>query len=316
MAKGETGAVLEVVRAGIQTTVQDLGRIGLRHLGVAKAGALDRYSLILANRLVGNADDSAGLEIVVGPMVLSFTRDAQIAICGADFDASLDGVSVAPGWRIRVRAGQVLRLHGAMKESRAYLAVDGGLDVPLVLGSRATDLQAHMGGWQGRALQNGDRLPLGEAGLSRKAIGVLQRTWIPEIRAIPGPEYEEFSCASRKAFWQHAWKSSVQSNRMGLRLQGSVLQREAQYDLLSHAVFPGMVQVPPNGQPIVLMADAQTTGGYPRLASVIGADLWKLAQTPPGQHFCFVQCDHAQALEAQERWSSELALLAWGMQRT
>lgn len=292
---------LEVVKAGIQTSVQDLGRQGLRHVGIAQSGALDAPSLRLANRLLGNAINDAGLEIVIGPVSLRFLQPTWFAICGADFKARLDNVDIACGWRVLAQAGQVLHLVGAAKESRAYLAVDGGIQVPEVLGARATDLQAGFGGFQGRALRSGDILPLGEARTLSQALGVLQRVWTPEIRAIAGPEYAQFCVASRKALWTQAWKLSPQSNRMGVRLQAHALNLSLPLELQSHAVLPGVVQVPPNGQPIVLLADAQTTGGYPRIATVIDADLWKLGQTPAGAHFCFQQVDLAQAYAAREQ---------------
>jgi biotin-dependent carboxylase-like uncharacterized protein len=311
MASLLTSSEISILKAGIQTTVQDLGRTGFRHLGISQNGALDAQSLILANNLVGNTPELAGLEIVIGPIELQFHRDAWIALCGADFDASLDGVRVAPAWRTFVQAGQILKLRGTTHEYRAYLAIDGGLDVPEVLGARATSLSAGFGGHQGRALKAGDCLLLGTPHQFSKSMGVLQRTWTPEVRAIPGPEYKQFSEESRKIFWAHAWKVSLQSNRMGYRLQGHTLACDRQENLLSHAVMPGVVQVPPNGQPIVLLADAQTTGGYPRIATVIEADLWKLAQIPPGRSFCFFQTTLALALDAQERWRNELNRIDW-----
>ena len=298
-------------KAGVQTTVQDLGRVGWRHLGVAQCGALDAPSLMLANQLVGNPVGAAGLEIVIGVVEIEFHRDSWLAICGANFGAQLDGKPLAKAWRHRARAGQVLRLHGAQNEARAYFSVDGGIAVAPELGSRSTDLQAKFGGHEGRALRRGDQLPLGAPVHFDCILGVQQRIWTPEIRALPGPEAALFSNATRKAFWQHAWKLSPQSNRMGYRLLGQALQQESSPDLLSHAVLPGVVQVPPNGLPIVLMADAQTTGGYPRIACVIEADLWKLAQTPVGANFCFLEVDQATALAAQEKWAQELQRLDW-----
>ena len=198
---------------------------------------------------------------------------------------------------------------------RAYLCVDGGIDVPLVLGARATDLKAGYGGHHGRALQAGDRLPQGTPGRPLPRLGVQQRPWQPLLRAIPGTEYHEFDAASRQAFWQQPWTVSPHSNRMGYRLQGAALQRNHGAELLSHAVLPGVVQVPPSGQPIVLLADAQTTGGYPRIASVIDADLWLLAQARPGSRLQFVECDLATARAAREHWQRDwrrFELAAWG----
>ncbi|MBC3872423.1 5-oxoprolinase subunit C family protein [Undibacterium flavidum] len=295
-----------IQKAGIQTTVQDLGRRGLRHLGISQAGALDATSLILANKLVGNPEHYAGLEIVIGPLQIVFQRATWFALCGANFAAELDGKLVAKAWRHFAQAGQTLCLQGAQKEARAYLAVDGGIEVESILGSRATDLQAGFGGHQGRALRKGDVLTLGQPRLFKRSVGVLQRCWTPEIRAIRGPEFAQFNSCARKKFWQQAWRVSSQSNRMAFRLEGDKLERESSSELLSHAVLPGVVQVPASGQPIVLLADCQTTGGYPRIATVIEADLWKIAQTPIGQHFCFIEVDLNTAIAAQEKWQREL----------
>ncbi|RXZ45334.1 biotin-dependent carboxyltransferase family protein [Crenobacter cavernae] len=300
--------MLEILRPGVQTTVQDLGRQGLRHLGIAVSGALDRPALRLANRLVGNPEGAAGLEIVIGPVVIRFHRAGFLALTGADFDGTLDDAPVRSGWRQGVSAGQVLTLHGCRQGMRAYLAVDGGIDVPLVLGSRATDIKAGFGGHQGRALRAGDHLNQGEPVPLKGRIGCRLPVWSPALRSIPGPEYDEFSPESRDIFWNSEWAVSPQSNRMGYRLQGEPLIREAGDDLLSHGVLPGVVQVPPNGQPIVLLADAQTTGGYPRIAVVIEADLWKLAQARPGARLRFACCTEADAVQALQQSRDELDL--------
>lgn len=301
-------ATVEVLRAGIQTTVQDLGRSGYRHLGIAQSGALDAPALMLANRLVNNPVHFAGLEMVVGPISLRFSQPLWFAICGADSDAELDGVPVRSGWRTRAGAAQVLTLRGAKNGMRAYLAVAGGIAVPLVLGSRSTDIAAQFGGFLGRALRRGDHLPLGlvaAGAICERAVGSLQRLWTPDLRVLPGPEYDEFGAEAQRAFWQQAWRVAPQSNRMGYRLEGQPLPRAVSGDLLSHAVMPGVIQVPPNGLPIVLLADAQATGGYPRIGVVIQADLWKLAQARPGTRFCFIQSDLAQAQAAQKKWQQQ-----------
>jgi biotin-dependent carboxylase-like uncharacterized protein len=295
-----TSSVL-VLKAGIQSTVQDLGRHGYRHLGIAQSGALDRYSLQLANKLVGNPENAAGLEIVIGPVEIQFHRDSWFALCGANFGAELDGQSKAKAWRHFARAGQILKLQGAFNESRVYLAIDGGIINEPVLGSRSTNLQAGLGGHHGRALQKGDLLALGKAQSYRRSVGVQQRIWTPEVRAIRGPEFAQFDACSQKKFWQQAWKVSSQSNRMAYRLIGDPMLRTESNDLASHAVFPGVIQVPSNGQAIVLLADCQTTGGYPRIACVIEADLWKIAQTPIGQHFCFIEVTADVAHIAQKK---------------
>ena len=305
--------MLEILRAGIQTTVQDQGRGGYRHLGVALCGALDAPAMWLANRLVNNAGSAAGLEVVAGPVQLRFLDERWFALCGADFQATLDGVPLACGWRNRARPGQVLQLLGSSEGMCVCLAVGGGIDVPCVMGSRATDLRAGFGGMDGRALHAGDRLPLAQAYPLQTRLGTPQRHWTPEVRVLRGPEYAQFDAAARGAFWRQAWTVSTHSNRMGYRLQGPKLLRTIDSDLPSHAVIPGVVQVPPGGPPIVLLADAQTTGGYPRIAVVIDADLWKFGQAPPGRQFCFVETDLDGAHAAREQWRHELYRFEWSL---
>jgi len=296
--------MIDVMRAGTLTSIQDLGRSGLRHLGICQSGALDTLALGLANRLVGNPSNTAGIEITIGPTILRFKRDARIALTGADFAATLDETPVNAWWSLPVRAGQVLTLRAPRHGMRAYLAIAGGIDVISLLGSRSTDLQAGFGGLGGRALRDGDRLPVGgahqgrelalgpdTAGFGVKSPALCEFGHIPVapgfavagnndtvIRVLPGPEYESFPAAAQAAFWASPWRITPHSNRMGYRLAGPALARDDQQDLLSHAVLPGTIQVPPNGQPIVLMGDAQTSGGYPKIGAVISADLWRLAQ--------------------------------------
>jgi len=305
--------MLEILRAGIQTTVQDQGRTGFRHLGVAQAGALDAPAMWLANRLVNNVGTAAGLEVVAGPVEIRFLRDAWFALCGANFDATLDDQALFCGWRYRVKKGQKLRLFGPKSGMRTYLAVDGGIEVPVVMGSRSTDVRAGFGGHAGRPICNGDRLPLGETYALKNKLGTPQRQWTPEVRVLRGPEFEQFDEHSQQNFFKHAWTVSAQSNRMGYRLQGAALQRNDKTELLSHGVMPGVVQVPPNGQPIVLLADSQTTGGYPRIAVVIAADLWKLAQAQPGRQFCFVETSQEGAKAARLQWQHELYRFEWSL---
>jgi len=296
--------MIDVIRAGMLTSVQDLGRHGLRHLGICQSGALDTLALNVANRLVGNTVGAAGIEVTIGPTVLRFTRDARIAVTGADFAATLDDTPVNAWWSLPVRAGQVLTLRAPRHGMRAYVAIAGGIDVISLLGSRSTDLQAGFGGLGGRALRDGDRLPVGAAHHGRRlslgpdssGFGVKSPalcTFGPMpvapgasaagsndtvIRVMTGPEYAQFSPEAQAALWQSPWRITPNSNRMGYRLAGPLLDRVDTADLLSHGVLPGTIQVPPNGQPIVLMGDAQTAGGYPKIGAVISADLWRLAQ--------------------------------------
>lgn len=320
--------MIDVLRAGVLSSVQDLGRAGYRHLGVAQAGALDTLALDVGNRLVGNTPQAAAIEVTVGPVALRFARATRIAITGAQFGATLDGEPVHTWWSLPVRAGQELVLQGPARGMRGYVCVRGGIDVVPVLGSRSTDLAARFGGLGGRKLRDGDRLPIGHCEPAQAkattddapAFGVKAPQWCrfaqaahePQrrgkhaagaergevIRVLRGPEYDLFSEAARSALWSDEWRVTPNSNRMGYRLEGTALEREQASELLSHAVLPGTIQVPGNGQPIVLMSDAQTTGGYPRIGVVIAADLWKLAQVRLGTAVRFVRTTREEARHA------------------
>jgi biotin-dependent carboxylase-like uncharacterized protein len=320
---------ITVLRPGMLASVQDLGRFGRRELGICPGGALDALGLALANRLAGNEDGAAGLELTLGNCELRFDADTRIALAGDDFGARLDGRPLWPLWSVPVRAGQHLRLGGANASPhkaglRTWLAVAGGIDVAPVLGSRSTDLKAGFGGLEGRPLKKGDVLPLGASRLDdgqrgQRPFGIHGPAWdedlcegeaAPEcitLRTTPGPECGHFSEAERRRFHTAAWRITPQSNRMGSRLEGPALTRQREGDMLSSAVIPGTVQVPPSGQPIILMGDAQTTGGYPRIAVVIRADLWKLAQAPLGAKLRLQEVDAAAALAA---WAAQKRYLA------
>lgn len=293
-------------------SVQDTGRYGYRQLGVSRCGALDAPALQMANLLVGNAPESAALEITLGNCVIEFTQDGWFALTGAGCHAELDGHAVWTGWRLAVKAGQQLRLKAPERGMRSYLAVAGGLDIPEVLGSYSTDLKAQIGGLEGRLIKDGDEIPqLPATRHFREARGVKQLLWGNRIRALEGPEYHEFTQTSQDAFWRLPWQLSPQSNRMGYRLQGQRLERTTDRELLSHGLLPGVVQVPHNGQPIVLMNDAQTTGGYPRIACVIEADMFNLAQLRLGEPIHFVHCTLEEALKARREQQIYLEQLAW-----
>ena len=303
-----------MLRPGLLASVQDLGRYGHRQQGICPGGALDALGLTLANRLVGNCDGAAGLELTLGGCEIRFEAPTRIALAGDDFGARLDGAPLWPCWSVPVQAGQVLRLGPANEWSaktglRSWLAVAGGVDVPPVIGSRSTDLKAGFGGYLGRALKKGDRLSLGAPSLdaarqARRAFGLRPLDWEQDadgavvLRVMPGPEFEQFTLAARDQLWSAAWRITPQSNRMGDRLEGPELKRKRNADMLSSAVIPGTIQVPPSGQPIILMGDAQTTGGYPRIGAVIRADLWKLARAPLNGRLRLAEVDAAAALQA------------------
>lgn len=300
--------MLEILQAGPLTQVQDLGRPGWRHLGMGQGGAFDAPALQRANALLGNAAGAAALEFAAGPLRLRCRRDAWFALAGAEFAARIGSCSLPAGLRWRLRAGEELRLDGPISGLHAVLAVDGGIALSPQLGSQSTQLRAAIGGLQGRALRAGDVLPLGAARTLTGRRGLRPPARPARLRVLVGPEFDELDAASRRAFWQAEWRVAPQSDRMGLRLAGPPLRRSGA-ELLSHAVLPGLIQLPPGGQPIVLGVDAQTTGGYPRLAQLIEADLWCLSQLRPGEALGFarVELDEARALlAAQQR---ELAAL-------
>jgi 5-oxoprolinase (ATP-hydrolysing) subunit C len=319
--------MIDVIRAGVLSSVQDLGRHGYRHLGVSSGGALDALALEIGNRIVGNKPDAAGIELTFGPVVLRFKHATRIALTGTDFAATLDDKPFYAWWSVPVEAGQELTLRVAKHGMRGYVCVAGGIDVLPMLGSRSTDLGACFGGLGGRPLRDGDRLPVGvpqpHKGIAfspaEPAFGVkapawckfvlvnepIRRgkhaagaAWAMPIRALRGPEYGLFTDAAQRGFWNEEWTITPNSNRMGFRLAGTALVRKEKTDLLSHAVLPGTIQVPPNGQPIVLMSDAQTTGGYPKIGAVIRADLWKLAQARLNGGVRFIETTVEEALHA------------------
>ncbi len=307
--------MLKIIRAGMSTTLQDAGRTGWRQYGISCGGVLDRPAMETANLLVGNEPTRAVLEITLGQFCAEFCRDGWIALTGAGCGAELNGKPVWTGWRTAVRKGQRLTLKMPQRGMRSYLAIGGGFAVSAVLGSCSTDVKGGFGGFNGQRINDGDMLPLAEP--TRDFVdpaGVRQLLFGNRVRAMTGPEYHEFSPESREFFWRTSWQLNPQSNRMGYRLQGRALTRLATREMLSHGLLPGVIQVPPNGQPIVLMADAQTTGGYPRIACVIEADLYHLAQIRLGEPIHFVHCTLEEALLAKREQRRVLEHMAWGLE--
>lgn len=304
---------IEVLRPGAQTTVQDRGRTGLRHLGIGVAGALDAYSAAVANLLVGNDESSAVLEIALSGPTLHFACAARIALAGADIDAHC-GDAALPGWRpITLPAGSELRLGACRRGARAYLAVAGGIGIAPVLGSRSTDLRAGFGGVAGRALRRADTLPI--AADPSAACELRVATWWidpkPDLDLAPGARVHLLpgrdATAPAESITHQAWRVSEASNRQGLRLQGEALALSDPGERLSTPTVPGTVQLPPDGHPIVLLADAQTIGGYPCIGQVCLADLPRLAQCRPGDSVHFQPIDRAAALARHRARQQRLA---------
>jgi biotin-dependent carboxylase-like uncharacterized protein len=279
--------VIVVVRPGPLTTIQDLGRPGLGALGVGPSGAADRSSLIAANRLVGNPDGAAGLEVTLGGLAVSFTSAALVSVGGAECPVRLDGVAVTGEAAIRCPAGSRLELGTARDGLRGYLAVRGGIDVEPVLGSRSTDTLAGLGPPKLRA---GDRLPVG-SGLVRDVVAMPQQAHSAAeapLRVLAGPRLDWFAAGALELLCSTAWTVMPASDRVGLRLGGPPLERTVTRELPSEPMVRGAVQVPPDGQPVLLLADYPVTGGYPVIAVVADADTDRAAQLRPGRPVRFV----------------------------
>lgn len=309
--------MITVLAGGPLTTVQDMGRLGQRALGIGSAGPMDRLALQLGNLLVGNLRDVAGIEIAASGFAVRFEKDTWVALTGADCRARLDEIPILPWWTAPARKGQILSMQAPVGGTFAYLTLAGGIDIVPVIGSRSTDLKGRLGGMEGRALAKDDVLPLGVPLRSRRVEGVqgfglrppreVQAQPVGEgkkaaavLRVLPAAEYHAFTAQSREAVWSSVWTVLRDSSRIGYRLSGTPLQLTEPVELFSHGILPGVVQVPPSGQPVVQMADANTCGGYPKIGVVISADLARLAQIIPGQQIRFIEVTQQEAVAASK----------------
>ena len=281
---------VEVLDAGLLTTVQDEGRPGHRRIGVSGAGPVDARAHAAANRAIGNPAGAAALECTVAGPALAFLAPVRFAVAGADLGAVLERADlgdwpVPPGRAVLARPGNVLRFAGRRSGCRAYVALAGGIDVPVVLGSRSTNLPSAFGGLLGRPLAAGDRLAVArEAGGTEVAApqaGPLASR--ASVRVVLGPQADHFDAGAIERFLSTSWRVGATSDRVGCRLEGEPLRHLGPSEILSDGMVPGSVQVPPDGQPIVMAADGPTTGGYAKIATVLGADLPLLAQLVPGE---------------------------------
>lgn len=314
---------LHILRAGVQTTVQDLGRPGWRSQGVSAGGALDVDAVRVLNTLVGNAENAAVLEVPFGGLRVGFEDARLVAWSGAAGEVRVNSEGRVPAGRaVVVQEDDVLTMTPPAVGVRAWLAISGGVDVPEVLGSRSTDLRAGWGGWEGRALRDEDVLPLGVESedarrLHTKLPGTGVAAWgasvgmltVPEqeptLRVVRGREWAQFSAAAQRAFFHEAFAVSGDSDRMGARLTGAALEYRGK-ELISEAVVPGTIQVPAGGQPIVLLSDCQTVGGYPKMAHVITADLARAAQLRPGGSVRFRETTVEEALRLRRVQVAEM----------
>jgi antagonist of KipI len=297
---------LIVTRSGFLSSVQDLGRTGFRRFGVSTSGALDSFALRVANLLVGNDENAAGFEVTLGGLHLRFEDERIVAWCGGEFDVQIGSRALRAGHVARLQSGDELKFGRAQCGCRCWLAISGGIDVPAVLGSRSTDLRANFGGVEGRALRDGDALLLARRpGSSPRATGISSWTaphdWAspasrhPILRFVRGLDWNRFNASTLQRFTSEAFTVSSDSDRMGVRLDGPELKREDSADLISEAVAPGTIQVPPSGKPILLLGDCQTIGGYPKIAHVITVDLGIAAQLRAGDHVHFFEVSLADA---------------------
>ena len=307
--------LVEVLLPGAQSSLQDLGRRGYQSLGIAEAGAMDTYSLVLANRLLNNSDGAACLEITLMGPKLRFLRDVLFALAGADLSANLAGRLLLPGTVHEAKKGDVLAFGARRKGMRGYLAVPGGFYAPPVLGSLSTYIYAGFGGLQGRALIKGDRLsgradPKPQLKLAELPAGLTLPADGPRLlRVIMGPHEERFSKAGIEAFLGGAYEVTSHSNRMGYRLKGSRIEHLDGPIVVSEATPLGAVQVPGGGQPVLLLRERGVTGGYTKIACIITPDIDLIGQTPFDCEIRFKAVDLAQAHQAErERWQ---AMNAW-----
>lgn len=298
---------IEVLQPGLASSLQAGPRHGFRHLGVAAAGALDAWSQALANLLVGNGPDACVLEFTLTGPALRFQRPAVVAVCGGGFGLDVDGVAVGDARPLVLPAGSVLRIGRAGAGARGYLAVRGGFTVPPWLGSTSTDLRGGFGGCAGRTLQAGDVLLLApQCGPDVDSLRVAP-WWIdtalpdgdglPLIRVLPASD----ATVPADALFANEWTVAAASNRQGLRLEGPSLVLPESGERISEPVAPGTIQLPPDGRPIVLLADAQTHGGYARIGHVIRADWPRLAQCRPRARVHFRPCTRGEAFAALAR---------------
>ena len=311
--------MIRILRSGPLNTIQDLGRPQGRRWGVSRGGAMDPVSLRAANALLGQGAGEAAIEVAIFPFELRCETDCAFAVTGAG-TAWLDGQVLPANWARRVSAGQILLLNQGPRGAFGYVAFAGGLDVAERLGSRATDLKGGFGGAGGKGLSPGQTLGLRASGqgasvphdgygVSRGALPAKRTGAAGEtrLRAIAAAEWEAFTEEARQDFVGSTWTITREVNRTGYRLSGRQLRTRAPLELLSHGLVPGVVQVPPSGQPIVQMADANTAGGYPKIATVIAADLWALAQTRSGETVGFDIVSWEEAVAAGRELDRRLA---------
>jgi len=306
--------MITTINQGAFTTIQDEGRFGYQAYGMPSAGAMDRYACRVANLLVGNDASAAVIEMTTVGASFKFDKEQFIAVCGADMQGTVNGTPISNWSSFIVSRGSELRFDVATKGCRTYLAVRGGIDVPIVLGSRSTYTQAKVGGYEGRVLWQGDVLNIGGSSGVRVQPLKLASKYIPQyseqinLRVILGPQDTMFIPEAIRDFFKSKYIITEQADRMGYRLKGPAIMHMGKADIVSDAVCLGAIQVPTSGMPIIMTADYKTTGGFAKLGSVIRVDLSTLAQAKPGDTIHFTQIAESEAIQAlrneQQRYSN------------
>ena len=296
---------IKILDAGLLTTVQDLGRYGFQRYGVSASGVMDEYSAKIANKLVGNKVGEAVLETTLKGVQIEFLQNTAVAITGGNCDVTLNGTKIELWQSYLVNRGDILKMGICRSGLRNYLAFSGGVDVPVIMNSKSTNLKAKVGGFNGRKLMTGDILSVGVGSL--EAPLTLNKHYIPtypkdiKVGVILGQQDDHFTEAGIKTFLNETYTVTQESDRMGIRLSsvsGATIEHKNGADIISDGITFGAIQVPGSGQPIVMMADRQTTGGYTKIGNVISSDLAKLAQATPGTKVKFVEYTLEQAVQA------------------
>ena len=325
--------MITVLKSGMLTTIQDTGRHGFQQFGVVASGSMDIVSNRIANVLVGNEEHEAVLEITLTGPTLRFGENALIALCGADLSPIVDGIPIRMDRPVFIKKGGLLSFGNCKSGSRTYLAVAGGFSAPIVMNSKSTYLRAAIGGFEGRALLIGDQLSIGTPSKRCKSIiNKLSETYLVKemgwsvgsiplslnnntnpIRVMEGPQFHLFSKLSQVQFYSSPFQMTQQSDRMGFRIKGPTLSLENTVEMISEAVSFGTIQVPPNGNPIILLADRQTTGGYPKIGQIATIDLPIVAQKKPGDWLSFTPISVNDSQKLFIQWEQKFKLLKIGI---
>lgn len=306
---------MRILKSGI-TSIQDMGRFGYQALGMPTAGACDQYAYRMGNILVGNGSGEASLECMLMGPTIELEEDTVFAVTGGDFGATLNGEKVYSWHSYRARPGDILELGGAVSGAFCYISFSGGIDVPPVMGSRSTYVKGRIGGLDGRYLKDGDSLKVAPADMS--AYGrQLEDIYVPHyerditVRVVMGPQDDYFSRSGVYTFLNNTYEVTQSADRMGYRLKGNVIEHSKAADIISDGIPLGAVQVPGDGQPIIMMADRQTTGGYTKIATVVTADIPKVAQARPGDFIRFKSISTRDAYWSYRHYEEQFDIIRW-----